>query len=51
MQRKDTEQAVIQVAQQRGWTLVSEGTAGASDMTAAAAEALRAQWQQGERER
>lgn len=49
--RKDTEQAVIQVAQQRGWTLVSEGTAGASDMTATAAEALRAQWQQGERER
>lgn len=45
--RKDTEQAVIQVAQQRGWTLVSEGTAGASDMTATAAEALRAQWQQG----
>jgi hypothetical protein len=48
--RKDTEQAVIQVARQQGWTLAPEGAAGASDMTATVAEALRAQWQQSGKE-
>lgn len=41
----DTQRAVEQIARQNGWTLVAEGTSNATDVTAAVASALRAQWQ------
>ena len=45
--RSDTQNAVAQIAQQRGWKLVLPGTPLAQDDTSAVAPLLRAQWQQG----
>ncbi len=43
--RDDTQQAVLQIARQGGWTLVAQGVPGARDGTDTVAKALRAQWQ------
>ena len=42
--RADTQKAVEQVALREGWKLVAPGTTDASDYTAHAADALKAQW-------
>ena len=42
--RADTEKAVAQIAVREGWKLVRQGTSNATDYTAKAADALKAQW-------
>lgn len=46
----DTAQAVAQIAKQRGWNLVSQGSRGAKDETEAVVPLLRQQWTQGRTE-
>jgi hypothetical protein len=42
--RADTQQAVEEIAMERGWKLTPEGTHGAVDATQVAASAIKAQW-------
>jgi hypothetical protein len=48
--RADTQQAVAQIARQRGWKLVPVGTPRAHDETDTVRPLLRAQWQQARQE-
>ena len=48
--RADTQQAVAQIARQRGWKLVPAGSPRAHDETDAVRPLLRAQWQQARQE-
>ena len=48
--RADTQQAIAQIARQRGWKLVPAGTPRAQDETDTVRPLLRAQWQQARQE-